>query len=60
MFNKYFENRRHFECVKCGHAFTLGFWKWLCTPHMNMWRYRYVKCPKCRVRHWLKAEKVTE
>lgn len=58
MFKKYFENRRHFKCAECEYEFTLGFWGWLCVPHMDMWRYRYVKCPNCGVRHWLKAEEV--
>ena len=58
MFKKYFENRRHFKCVGCGHEFTLGFWRWLCAPHMDMWRDRYVKCPNCGIRHWLCAKKV--
>ena len=58
MLNKYYENRRHFKCAECGHEFTLGFWKWLWAPHMDMRRTRYVKCPKCGVKHWLCAKKV--
>ena len=25
-----------------------------------VWRYRYVKCPRCGVRHWLKAVRVVD
>ena len=56
-FKKYYENRRRFVCVECDQNFTIGIWKWLWTPHMDMWRYRYVKCPYCGAHHWLKAEK---
>ena len=57
---KYFENRRHFKCRECDHEFTLGFWQWLWAPHMDMWRYRHVKCPHCKARHWLKAIEVVK
>ena len=56
-FKKYYENRRHFVCVECGQSFALGFWKWLWAPHLDDWRYRRVRCPYCKVRHWLQAER---
>ena len=56
----YYENRRHFKCTNCGHHITLGFWKWLWTPHMDMWRYRHIRCPYCKQYHWLQAIKVEE
>ena len=59
-FKKYYENRRHFVCVVCNQGFGLSFWKWLWAPHFDMWRYRYVKCPRCGVQHWLKAVKVVD
>ena len=59
MFKNYFENTRHFTCAECNHEFTLTFWQWLITTmKVDFVRYRYVKCPNCGVRHWLKAKKV--
>ena len=58
MFENYFENTRHFTCAECGHDFTLTFWQWLWTMKFDFARYRYVRCPECGIRHWLKAKKV--
>ena len=60
MFKRYYENTRHYVCVECGEAFTLTFWQWLFFASMkfDITRHRYVKCPKCGVRHWLQATKV--
>jgi DNA-directed RNA polymerase subunit RPC12/RpoP len=59
MFNKYYENTRHFQCSECKYIFTLTFWQWLFTTmKIDFIRYRYVKCPRCGARHWLKAKKV--
>lgn len=59
-FRKYYENRRRFVCAECGQNFCLNFWRWLWAPHLDMWRYRYVKCPHCGTRHWLKAQEVVK
>lgn len=59
MFIKYFENTRTFKCAECKYIFTLSFFQWLFTTmKIDFVRYRYVKCPRCGVRHWLQAEKV--
>lgn len=58
-FKKYYENRRHFVC-ECNQGFGLSFWKWLWAPHFDIWRYRYVKCPRCGVWRWRKAVKVVD
>ena len=59
MFKKYYENTRHFKCVECGHDFTHSFWRWLFVGmKFDITRHRYVKCPRCGVRHWLQAKKV--
>ena len=59
-YKKYFENRRYFKCPDCGRYFSLGFWEWLCAPHFDNWRYRFVKCPYCKRREWLKAMEVVK
>ena len=56
-YKKYFENRRHFKCPECGTHFSLTFWQWILTCHNDISRHRYVKCPYCKIHHWLKAEK---
>ena len=59
MFKNYYENTRTFHCPECKHIFTLTFWQWLLTTmKVDFVRYRYVKCPRCGVRHWLQAKKV--
>ena len=57
-FRKYYENRRRFVCAECGQRFILSFWQWLWAPHIDPSCHRYVKCPHCGVKHWLKAEEV--
>ena len=59
-FRKYYENRRHFVCPEYNQRFILSFWEWLWVPHLDMWRCRYVRCPYCKERHWLTAEKVID
>lgn len=58
MFKRYFENTRYFQCSECKHCFTLSFWQWLIVMHFDITRHRYVKCPRCGVRHWLQAKRV--
>ena len=59
IFKKYYENTRRYTCDLCGKDFCYSFWKWLFTPmKFDITRYRYVKCPNCGKRHWLKAKKV--
>ena len=59
VFKKYYENRSTFRCPECGYIFILTVWQWLCAlVHNDITRHRYVKCPRCDARHWLKAEKV--
>lgn len=53
----YFENHKFFICPICGYEFILGFWKRLLAPQMEMWKYRYVKCPRCGEKHWLQARR---
>lgn len=61
MFKKYYENTRHYQCPECGTHFTLTFWQWLFTTmKIDFIYYRYVKCPYCKRRHWLKARRVIE
>ncbi len=55
---RYYKNTTQFHCAECDHEFTIGFWKWLYTMKFDISRHRYVKCPQCGVRHWLKAKKV--
>ena len=50
----YFNKRNKFTCPKCGHTFTLTFWKWLMAPHL-LDKWRYVKCPECGRRCWMKV-----
>ena len=57
---KYYENLRHFQCRECNHKFAIGVLKWLSAPHVDFMRYRYVECPQCKARHWLKAIKVVD
>lgn len=59
-YKKYFENRRHFKCPECGQYFSLTFWDWLWAPHMDTWRYRWVRCPHCGIAHWLQAERMVK
>lgn len=55
----YYENTSHFKCVECGCEFYLSFFKWFFTiMKLDPWRYRFVKCPSCGARHWLKAKRV--
>ena len=54
---KYYANTSTFQCAECKHIWKLNIWQWLWTMKFDFVRYRYVKCPRCRVRHWLKAEK---
>jgi hypothetical protein len=47
---------RNYKCPKCEHAYSVGFWKWLCAPHMfDIWRW--MKCPACGKRSWIKKIK---
>lgn len=59
MLKRYYRNTTHYQCVECGHEFTLSFWQWLGTVFkFDITRHRYVKCPRCGVRHWLQAKKI--
>lgn len=59
MVKKYYENTTHYQCAECKHFFKLTFWQWLFTAmKFDITRHRYVKCPRCGVRHWLQAKKV--
>ena len=61
MLKKYFENTRYYICVECGAQFKLSFWQWMFRGmKVDFARHSYVKCPRCGVRHWLKAERVIE
>lgn len=58
---KYYTNTSTFQCVECKHIWTLTICQWLSVfVHNDITRHRYVKCPCCGARHWLKAEKVVE
>lgn len=58
MFRKYYENRSVFHCPECKHMWQLTPWQWfLALVHNDITRHRYVKCPRCGARNWLKAEK---
>ena len=57
---KYYENTATFQCAECKHIWKLNWWQWLWTMKFDMVRYRYVKCPRCGVKHWLQAEKVVD
>ena len=59
MCKKYYQNTSTFHCVECKHIWKLTWWQWLIiTMKFDITRHRYVKCPRCGVRHWLKAERV--
>lgn len=59
MLRKYYANTTTFQCVECKHIWELNFFQWLITTtKFDITRHRYVKCPRCGARHWLKAEKV--
>lgn len=48
--------RQKFTCNECKCTFTPTFWRWLCAPHaFDIWRY--MKCPKCGKKTWMKREK---
>lgn len=54
----YFEKRNKFTCPNCGKSFRTTFWKWLSCPHLfDIWRY--IKCPGCGKRSWMKRVKNT-
>ena len=54
---KIFNNKRYVQCVNCKYIWRIKFWQWLClAPQIDNWNYRYVKCPRCGARHWLRAE----
>ena len=57
MIKKYWLSRNKFQCPRCTCDFEVwNFWKWLVCPHLfDIWRY--VKCPLCRKRSWMKREK---
>lgn len=43
---------RKYECPHCGNIYSVGFWKWLCAPHLfDIWRW--MKCPACGKRDWV-------
>ena len=51
-----FTKPRKYMCPECGHQHYMNFWKWLCAPHMfDIWRW--VKCPMCGRRNWVKKIK---
>ena len=59
IFEKYYLNTTTYRCAECKHIFKLSLWQWLFTTmKVDFVRYRYVKCPRCGAKHWLKAEKV--
>ena len=54
---KYYENTSTFRCPECKHIWKLTVWQWLFRiMKVDFTRHSYVKCPRCGVRHWLKAE----
>ena len=55
----YFNKRNQFICPKCGHPIKIySFWKWLFMPHLfDTWRY--IKCPVCSERSWMKRVNTT-
>jgi DNA-directed RNA polymerase subunit RPC12/RpoP len=60
-YKKYYKNTTTFRCAQCKYIWTLTFWQWLCTLiHNDITRHRYVKCPRCGERHWLKAMEVVK
>ena len=62
MFKKYYKNTSTFRCAECNYVWTHNIWQWLLTLvyNNNISRHRYVKCPRCGARHWLKAIKVVD
>lgn len=56
---KYFNKRNQFICPKCDHPIKIySFWKWLFMPHLfDTWRY--IKCPVCSERSWMKRVNTT-
>lgn len=60
MLKKYYANTSTFQCVKCKHIWKLNIWQWLWTMNFNFVRHRYVKCPRCGVKHWLQAMEVVK
>ena len=58
---KYCCNTATFQCVHCKHIWTLSWVKWLFTlVHNDITRHRYVKCPRCGAKHWLKAKEMVK
>ena len=55
---KYFYNTTTFKCTECKYIWRISWWQWLWTMKFDITRHRYVKCPRCSVRHWVQAEKV--
>ena len=57
MLKRYYENTSTYKCVECKHIWKLTVWQWLFRiMKIDFTRHSYVKCPRCGVRHWLKAE----
>lgn len=55
---KYYENTSCYQCAECKHCFELNWWQWLiATMKFDITHHRYVKCPRCGAKHWLKAKK---
>ena len=54
---KYLKKRNTFVCPRCGEIFEItSIWRWLAAPHIfDIWRY--VKCPECEQRSWMKRVK---
>ena len=58
-FKKYYDNTTMYKCAECKHVWTINFWQWLITTmKFDITYHRYVKCPRCGAKHWLKAIKV--
>ena len=57
---RYYENTSIFRCQKCKFIWQLGFWKWFFffAPKNDITRRRYVRCPRCGAKRWLRAKKV--
>ena len=48
---------RFYKCRKCGHTYMVPtIWRWLIAPHLT-YRLRYMKCPHCGKRNWMKCVK---
>lgn len=56
MFKKYYQKRRAFVCPNCGHKIIFySVVKWIAQLHLfDIWRY--IKCPNCGKRSWMKRE----